>query len=73
MTDREVIDAIIAKVGGLTKAAAVLGVTGPQVVNNWRGDRGIPAGARFVVRKVANQRAGLKLPMSWLDARKAAA
>ena len=72
MTDREVLEATIA-VLGTTRIAQMVGARSPQTVQSWRVEGRVPGAWRFAMRKVANQRAGLRLPMSWLDPRKAAA
>lgn len=72
MTDREVIELLVVTIGGTTKVGALLGVK-PQTVQGWRARGVVPGAWRFEVRRVANQRAGAKLPMAWLNPRNVAA
>lgn len=70
MTDREVLEATIA-VLGTTRIAKMVGARAPQTVQGWRKEGRVPGAWRFAMRKLANQRAGLNLPLAWLDPRKA--
>jgi hypothetical protein len=65
MTDKEVIDFIVAKCGdSVTKAAQRIGLANRQTLIHWRNRRVSPQ-ERGRVYSVAN-RLGAKLPMSWL-------